>query len=163
MIHYTAIGRCLVLLTVANGAPIMLRNLLGQRGNWPVDGGTVYRDGRPLFGPTKTLRGMLASICASGLAALLINIDLLTGALFGLCAMLGDLGSSFIKRRLGVASSARVLGLDQGLEALCPLLVFRQQFDLQLADILVISFVFLVLDCALTSLLHQLHIRNRPG
>lgn len=158
-----AIGRCLVLLTVANGAPVMLGTLLGKRGNWPVDGGLVCRDGRPLFGPTKTIRGLLASVCATGPAALLVKADFVTGVLFALCAMLGDLGSSFIKRRLGVESSAPVWGLDQGLEALCPLLVLRQRFDLQVADMLVISTVFLVLDCALSPLLYRLHIRQRQG
>ncbi len=156
------IGRCLFLLIVANSAPIITRNLLGKRGNWPVDGGIVYRDRRPLFGPTKTMRGMLASVCATGLAALLVNTDFVAGALFGLCSMLGDLGSSFIKRRLGVESSASVLGLDQGLEALCPILEFRVRFDLQVADILAISTAFFVLDLVLSPLLYRLNIRNRP-
>lgn len=156
------IGRCLFLLIVANSAPILARDLLGERGNWPIDRGIVYRDGRPLLGPTKTLRGILAAVCATGLAALPVDIDVITGALFGLCSMLGDLASSFIKRRLGLESSASVLGLDQGLEALCPLLVFRVRFDLQVADIVVISAAFFVLDLVLSPLLYRLHIRNRP-
>jgi predicted CDP-diglyceride synthetase/phosphatidate cytidylyltransferase len=162
MLSYTMIGRCLVLLIVANSAPILARNLLGEQGNWPVDRGLAYRDGRPLLGPTKTLRGMLAAICATALVAPLVDINVVSGALFGFCSMLGDLVSSFTKRRLGIESSASVLGLDQGLEALCPLFVFRVWFDLKLADIFIISVAFFALNIVFSPLLHRLHIRSRP-
>lgn len=162
MLSYIMIGRCLVLLIVANSAPIFARILLGVWSNWPIDGGIVYRDGRPLLGPTKTLRGLLAAVCATGMAAPLIDIDIITSALFGFCSMLGDLASSFIKRRLGVESSTSVLGLDQGLETLCPLFVFRERFDLQLADIFIISAIFFALNIVFSPLLSRLHIRHRP-
>lgn len=161
MTHYTGIGQCLFLLIVANGVPIIARELLGDRGNCPVDCGIVWRDERPLLGPTKTVRGILAAVCATGLTAPLASVSVVTGTLFGLCSMFGDLLSSFIKRRLDVKSSDRVLGLDQGLEALCPVLVFRDQFDLQVLDALAIIVAFFVLEIVLSHLLYRLPTRNR--
>ncbi len=38
----------LLLLFTANGAPSIARNWLGSRYDWPVDGGMVWSDGKPL-------------------------------------------------------------------------------------------------------------------
>jgi CDP-2,3-bis-(O-geranylgeranyl)-sn-glycerol synthase len=74
----------------------------------------------------------------------------------------GDLLASFIKRRLGITSSASALGLDQSLEALVPALVCRTPFAFQATDILIIVLAFFVLEIMLSRLLYRLHIRNRP-
>jgi CDP-2,3-bis-(O-geranylgeranyl)-sn-glycerol synthase len=155
-------GHILVLLLVANGAPIMARKLFGTRFNWPLDGGYVFVDGRPLFGPAKTCRGFLAAVCATGIAAVLAGDTLGFGMLFGLYTMLGDVASSFIKRRLGIPSSDSAFGLDQSLEALCPLVVLRQHWSLHVQDMLAIVLAFWVLDIVLSQVLYRLHIRQRP-
>jgi hypothetical protein len=162
MLHNTGIVQVLFLLIVANGVPILVRNLLGARFNQPVDFGVVWPDGRPLLGPTKTIRGILAALLITGLVAPFVGMPFVAGSFFGLCTMAGDLASSFIKRRFGIRSSERVLGLDQSLETLCPILVFRRQFALQLADILAIMVAFFVLEIVISRLLYRLHIRNRP-
>lgn len=46
-----------ILLGFANGAPIIVRNLLGDRFRWPIDANLKLVDGHPLFGPSKTVRG----------------------------------------------------------------------------------------------------------
>lgn len=158
----TGIVQVLFLLLVANGAPILARNLLGDHLSHPVDFGINGPDGRPLLGPTKTIRGLLAALVGTACAAPLVGVSWETGALFGLCTMLGDLGSSFLKRRMGVRSSESVLGLDQGLEALCPILALGRQFALQLADVFAIVAAFFVIEIVLSRLLYRLHIRNRP-
>jgi CDP-2,3-bis-(O-geranylgeranyl)-sn-glycerol synthase len=122
-------GQILGLLVVANGAPIIARDVLGKRGDWPLDFGWLFCDGRPLFGPSKTIRGVVAAVGATGCAALLFGDDFATGAYVGLLAMMGDLLSSFLKRRLDIASSDSALGLDQGLEALVPVLVMQRPWD----------------------------------
>lgn len=161
MIQYTIVGQLLVLLLVANGAPIIARNLLGTRGNWPVDFGRVFVDGRRLLGPSKTMRGVLAAVCATGIVALLLGHSFVIGALFGLYTMVGDLVASFLKRRLGLPSSDSALGLDQGLEALCPVLLFQKYWALRFADIVVVVAAFFVLEIVLSRVLYKLRIRQR--
>jgi CDP-2,3-bis-(O-geranylgeranyl)-sn-glycerol synthase len=52
----------LVLITLANGTPIVAKKIFGPRFSFPLDAGTVFFDGRPLFGPSKTIRGILVSV-----------------------------------------------------------------------------------------------------
>jgi len=161
-IDATAIGQCLLLLMVANGAPIVARRLCGGRFSRPLDGGVKLADGRPLFGPAKTLRGVFAAVAASGIAAVLLGLSLAIGALLGLCAMLGDLLSSFVKRRLGIPPSGMALGLDQIPESLLPLLAVRAWVGLRWTDILLTILAFFVTELLVSRLLFLLHIRKRP-
>lgn len=154
--------KLLFLLVIANGAPIVLHKLLGARAAWPVDGGRTLADGRPVLGPSKTWRGLVAAPLLTGPAALLVGWSWALGVGFGICAMLGDLVSSFIKRRLGLPSSAMALGLDQIPEALLPLLAVSSALNLDTAAIATLVLEFLVLELALSRLLFTLHIRNRP-
>jgi len=73
MISYTVIGQILSLLVVANGAPIIARELLGERGDWPLVFGWLFCDGRPLLGPSKTIRGVVAVVGATGCASLRVH------------------------------------------------------------------------------------------
>ena len=59
----------LILLGVANAAPIVARELFGERFNRPLDGGKTFIDGAPIFGSTKTVRGLLASLLMSAAGA----------------------------------------------------------------------------------------------
>ncbi|HEY9118678.1 MAG TPA: CDP-archaeol synthase, partial [Marinobacter sp.] len=112
-----------VMLVLANGAPVVAARILGRRWSGPVDRGRLWRDGRPLLGASKTWRGVISGTLACGLFALLTGIELLFGLLFGLLGLVGDMISSFIKRRAGLASSARAMGLDQVPEALLPMIL----------------------------------------
>jgi hypothetical protein len=156
------VGQFLFLLLVANGAPIIARDICQARWNDPLDGGRLWSDGRPLFGPTKTVRGVLAAGVATGCAALLVGLPGRTGVCIGLGAMCGDLVSSFIKRRCGMQSSESALGLDQSLEALVPAVVFRRTFAFHAAEIVIIVLAFFVLEIGLSRVLYRLHIRDRP-
>jgi CDP-archaeol synthase len=160
--QYTAIGQFLFLLLVANGAPIIARDLLREHLNYPIDGGRAWYDGRPLFGPAKTVRGLLVAGLATGCAAPVVGRPFLLGVLLGLCAMGGDLLSSCLKRRLGIKSSERALGLDQSLEALGPVLVLQKSFAFQTVDIVIVVLAFFVLEIGLSRVLYRLHIRDRP-
>src|SRR5690349_7281051 len=107
----------LILLGVANSTPIFAKNLLGDRFAAPLDGGCVLPDGRPLFGRSKTIRGVILSIAGTALAAALLGLGWSAGAILAAGAMLGDLASSFTKRRLGLAPHAQAFLLDQVPEA----------------------------------------------
>jgi hypothetical protein len=85
-----------------------------------------------------------------------------TGAQVAAMSMLGDLGSSFIKRRLHLKPHAKALGLDQIPEALLPLLAVKPRFTLASVDIAVLVITFIVLEIVLSRVLFRLKIRDRP-
>jgi CDP-diglyceride synthetase len=159
---YTTIGQFLFLLLVANGAPIIARGIFKDLLSYPLDGGKILYDGRPLFGPAKTIRGLLAAGVATGCAALLVGRPMLLGVCLALYAMCGDLMSSFIKRRLGIKSGDSALGLDQSLEALTPAVMLRTPFAFQVTEIVIVVLAFFLLEIGLSRLLYRLHIRDRP-
>jgi hypothetical protein len=157
-----AILRTLLLLGIANGTPVLAKKLLKDRFAAPLDAGMKLGDGQPLFGASKTARGLVVSIAATTLAAGLLGLDWSTGAIFAAASMGGDLMSSFIKRRLGLALHAQALGLDQIPEALLPMLLLPTTLHLSAADIAVTVAAFVILELALSWLLFRLHIRDRP-
>jgi CDP-2,3-bis-(O-geranylgeranyl)-sn-glycerol synthase len=152
----------LVLLLVANGTPVLAKWVLGDRFAFPLDGGVRFVDGRPLFGPAKTIRGIVLSVAATAAAAPVVGLDGMIGAVVGAAAMAGDLFSSFVKRRLGVPTSGRATGLDQLPEALIPLLACRGALALTLADIAATAAMFFVGEIVLSRLLFRLRVRDRP-
>jgi CDP-2,3-bis-(O-geranylgeranyl)-sn-glycerol synthase len=154
--------KLLILLTVANGAPVIAKRVLGDRLAWPLDGGVRLTDGRPLFGASKTVRGLVLAVLVTCIAAPLLGLTLATGALIGLGAMAGDLLSSFIKRRLDFKPSSRATGLDQVPESLIPALLCREALGLSAADIVAVVALFFVGEIVLSRLLFQLRIRDRP-
>lgn len=160
--HFTALAQLLILLAVANGSPVIAKRVLGGRYARPIDGNLLFFDGRPLLGPSKTIRGIAASLLVTTLAAPLVRLDFTIGLLVATAAMAGDLLSSFVKRRLGFASSSRATGLDQIPEALFPLLACRSALSLTALDIAVGCATFFVGEVLLSRLLFRLRVRDRP-
>ena len=119
------VAQLLALLTIANGTPVIAAKVFGNTLAGPVDGNVAFLDGRPIFGPSKTLRGVLLSILVTTAFAPLIGLEWKIGALVAFAAMIGDLLSSFLKRRLGLFASSQSIGLDQVPESLLPLLACR--------------------------------------
>jgi CDP-diglyceride synthetase len=152
----------LVLMTLANGTPIVAKKIFGPRFARPLDAGIIFFDGRPVFGHSKTIRGILASIFITTMGAPLIGISLTIGAIVASAAMMGDLVSSFIKRRLNLPPSSRALGLDQVPESLFPMLACRDALSLTIADIALGVSIFFIGELILSRLLYQIHLRDRP-
>jgi CDP-2,3-bis-(O-geranylgeranyl)-sn-glycerol synthase len=138
--------KLLVLIIVANLAPVIGQTLLRNRFAYPLDLGVRFLDGRPLLGSSKTWRGYLCAIPITILCAWAEGLDMATGLVFSLSALVGDSLTSFIKRRLGLVSGAQAPGLDQVLESLLPLLVVQHRFDLALSGILGVVLTFIILD-----------------
>jgi CDP-2,3-bis-(O-geranylgeranyl)-sn-glycerol synthase len=102
------------------------------RGKRPLDGGRTLGDGRRILGDGKTVEGTALGL-AAGMAVIIAEIflspalnafgaewsvtlpplTLFAGLMLVLGAVLGDLGGSFIKRRLGYERGAKVRGLDR--------------------------------------------------
>jgi CDP-2,3-bis-(O-geranylgeranyl)-sn-glycerol synthase len=152
----------LVLLTLANGTPIVAKKIFGPRFARPLDAGIIFFDGRPVFGHSKTIRGILVSIFFTTISSPLIGMDLIIGATVATAAMMGDLLSSFVKRRLNFPPSSQALGLDQVPESLFPMLACRDALSLTIADIALGVGIFFIGELILSRLLYRVHLRDRP-
>ena len=160
--HYAELTQMLILLSLANGSPVIAKQVFGEKYALPVDGNARFIDGRPIFGPSKTIRGLLVSLLVTSLGAILLDLPIWIGLLTAVTAMAGDLLSSFSKRRLGLASSAKATGLDQIPESLFPLLACRTELSLTAVDIVAACVVFFVGQVIFSSLFFQQRLRDRP-
>jgi len=160
--HLLLTAQLLTLLGVANGTPILVDKILGKYLASPVDGGLAFVDGRPLLGASKTLRGLAFSVVATSAVAPLIGLPWRIGTLVGVMAMVGDLLSSFLKRRIGIPPSGRALGLDQIPESLLPLLACMLFLPLTALDVLLATLIFFAGALLLSRLMFKLHLRDRP-
>jgi CDP-2,3-bis-(O-geranylgeranyl)-sn-glycerol synthase len=160
--HPRQIAELLILLTIANGAPVIAKKLLGDWLSQPLDAGLRLGDGQRLFGRSKTVRGVVLSIVATSAFAPLLGIAYTTGMLVAVAAMAGDLLSSFTKRRLHLQSSTMFIGLDQIPECLLPAIAARDALSLSLIDILLAAVIFLFGELAVSRVLYALRIREHP-
>ncbi len=160
--HYVALAQLLILLTLANGSPVVAKWVFRSKWAAPLDGGVKFIDGRALFGSSKTIRGLLVSILTTSLSAPLIGLGLEIGFVVGLTAMVGDLYSSFVKRRFNLAPSSRATGLDQIPESLFPLLACQRALSLTALDILICAAIFFIGELILSPLLYKIRLRDRP-
>ena len=160
--HFDRLTDAIILIATANGAPVIATWLLGQIASRPIDWGLRWYDGRPILGATKTIRGVICALAAAVIAALLLNLDWAIGLVVGVAAMGGDLLSSFIKRRLGLETSARATGLDQIPESIIPALVCIRCLDLDWLDAFAATGIFFVGELVFSKLLYHLRIRKRP-
>jgi len=154
--------KLLLLIGVANGAPVIVKKLLGDRWDYPLDGNLRFFDQKPVFGPSKTLRGIVFSLLLTALCSPLLGLSWLQGLLFAAAAMAGDLLSSFIKRRAGKPSSSMALGLDQIPESLFPMVVAHYGLGVSWGGVAVVVILFFVLELLLSKILYKLKIRNEP-
>jgi CDP-archaeol synthase len=160
--HLSLVAQLLVLLTLANGTPVIAKKILGDRLAYPLDGGLRLADGQPLFGKSKTVRGIALCVIVTTLCAPLLAMSYGIGALVAVTAMAGDLLSSFTKRRLHLQPSSIFIGLDQVPESLLPALACRAVLPLTLFDVVLIVALFFVGEIAFSRLLYALKIRDRP-
>ena len=161
-IHPGLILQVTILLVFANGSPVLAKRIFGGRLAYPLDGGLILRDGARLFGPSKTIRGALASVIMTSMASAVMSQGLMLGMVVALAAMTGDVISSFVKRRLGYPPSSRATGLDQVPESLLPVLACGNFLPLSSLDIVATLALFVLGEIILSPLLHLAHIRDEP-
>jgi hypothetical protein len=152
----------LILIGLANAAPVLGKRFISERLRVPLDGGLNFFDREPLLGPSKTLLGVLLSLAVTTLASPTLGISWPFGLLIAAAAMIGDLFSSFVKRRLKRPASSKARGLDQIPESLFPLLAYGWFRVLSASDMLIVLFLFFVGEFVISKLLYRLHIRDEP-
>jgi CDP-2,3-bis-(O-geranylgeranyl)-sn-glycerol synthase len=154
--------KLLMLLGIANGTPVFATKVFKDRFATPLDGRLELSDGYPLFGRSKTIRGIVLSLVCTTFAAIVLGLGWAVGATVAAASMAGDVASSFVKRRLGLKAHAQAFGLDQIPEALLPLLLLRSWLELSGIDIVVLVAAFIFLEVVLSYLLFKLRIREQP-
>jgi len=134
--------KILFFLYWGNLLPPLASLTLGERFARPVDFGATWFDGRPLFGPHKTIRGILVCLAGSTLAFPLLGVSWQSAAVAAALLMVGDLLSSFIKRRLRMASGESVFGLDQIFEAGLPALYLGSRMQAPFWSTILVLIIF---------------------
>jgi CDP-archaeol synthase len=162
VVHTALLLQLLILLVVANGAAVAAKKLFRGTFDRPLDGGALFVDGQPILGPAKTIRGVVASVLVTSICAALMGPGWKLGALIATFAMVGDLFSSFVKRRLHLASSSMAIGLDHLPESLFPLLASRLLLPTSILDIVAGVTIFVVGALILSPLLYKLNLRDQP-
>ena len=135
--------KVVLFLLWVNFLPPLANLILKESFNQPLDGNRVLFDGRPLFGPHKTIRGVLASVLGSLVFWPLLGLPWFMVASAALLAMVGDLWSSFIKRRFNYESGDSVPVLDQLFEGLLPLFLLVQGLGLAWWQGLLVMTIFI--------------------
>ena len=156
----TPVLSLVLFLLWVNGLPPLISMLYGDRWNRPLDGGRVWQDQQPIFGPHKTIRGIFASLLGGILAAPLLGVAWWVAGLAALLAMSGDLLSSFIKRRRALKSGTEIVILDQIFESLLPTLFLGAILNLNWGQIAAIQIVFITIAYWSSRFWH--FILNRP-
>jgi CDP-2,3-bis-(O-geranylgeranyl)-sn-glycerol synthase len=152
----------LILIVTANGTPILLDDLMGRRWAWPLDGSLRFSDGRRLVGSSDTVRGLVGALVLTTAVAVLLGLPVQTGLLVGFFAMVGDVLSSFIKRRMALKSGDKAIGLDQVPESLLPLLAVMDAHGLDWLDVALLVLTFTLFSLAVSRILFRLKLRKRP-
>jgi hypothetical protein len=134
--------KLLLLLWLINFAPPFLAHILGDRWKTPVDGGRLWKDGRPILGPHKTWRGIVGAVAAGCVGGWLTGVGAGLGVWSAILSMAGDLISSFIKRRRRLPSGSVSAGLDQVFEGVLPLALLAWIHALGLGETLLLLLAF---------------------
>lgn len=71
--HTWLVLQLIVLVAPANSAPVVVNGLFGKRLSYPLDDDANFVDGQPLFGSSKTIRGILFSVMTTVAAAPLVG------------------------------------------------------------------------------------------
>jgi CDP-2,3-bis-(O-geranylgeranyl)-sn-glycerol synthase len=152
----------LLLIIIANGAPIITRLLLNDGFKLAIDFGQKLPDNKPIFGPSKTWRGVVAALSATIIAALILGYSATTGLLVAAYAISGDLFSSFIKRRLAMQPSSMAPLLDQIPESLFPAFMMMKVFNFDLSSVILLVLIFIITELVLSHVSYKLGLRRRP-
>jgi hypothetical protein len=154
--------QAMCLLTLANGTPVVAKKIFGPHLALPLDRSVRFLDGQPLLGASKTVRGVVLSLAVTAAFAPLLGIGVGEGGLVAAVAMMGDLLSSFVKRRLRFPPSTQAIGLDQIPESLLPLLVCRDILALTWTEVAICVGLFTIGELIVSRFLYWLRVRDEP-
>ena len=144
------------------GAPVLAAYLCKSWGTLPLDLGRQLRDGHPVFGSSKTWRGLISAIFTSCALSILFAYGIRFGLIFGSLVMAGDLLSSFTKRRRGFKPSDQSLGLDQLPESLIPSLYAVVALDVVWWWAIALPLSFMLIEIIVSRPMFRFNVRKHP-
>jgi predicted MPP superfamily phosphohydrolase len=136
--------KILILLWSINLTPVLLAYFFEGKWDTPLDKGILFIDGKPLLGSHKTIRGTLGGIAAGIFFGLVLGISWWVALSAGIMSMLGDLLSSFIKRRLDMIEGADSPVMDQLFEGALPFVIIAPAYSLSFAKLFFLILVFVI-------------------
>ncbi|MCF8056881.1 MAG: CDP-archaeol synthase [Desulfocapsa sp.] len=149
-----------------NFLPPMANVIWGERFNRAVDGGRLWFDKQPVFGRHKTIRGILFSLLGGMVVSPLIGVSWWVCGFAALLAMVGDLLSSFIKRRFNFPSGRNVIVLDQLFESLFPTLFLSRYLEMSGLQVMPVLFFFILVAypgaCFWNFIMYRPPLENYP-
>jgi CDP-2,3-bis-(O-geranylgeranyl)-sn-glycerol synthase len=159
----------------ANGFPPL------ARGSLPIDFNRKWFDGKRIFGDGKTVEGFSIGVIAGTFVGVLESIvqpsinsyavmwgfqipemSFTIGLLISLGALLGDMGGSFIKRRINVRRGGEVLFLDQWNFIVGSLLFVFLLTDITVWMVLIMLLLTLVVHRLANIAGHILKVKREP-
>jgi len=152
----------LFMLLATNGAPLLVSRIFRSHGDAPVDFGRRLWDGEPVFGSSKTWRGLVSAVVTAWVLSMIFGYGGRFGLMFGILVMAGDLCSSFVKRRRGLAPGTRSVGWDQGPESLIAAGYAASVLGVAWWWAIVWTLAFGLVQTLLSKPLYRLRIRKNP-
>lgn len=159
----------------ANGFPPLSRGIL------PIDFKKKWSDGNRILGDGKTVEGFAMGLIAGTFAAVIegsilpfVNsyasiwnvqipeMNFFLGLLISLGALCGDVGGSFIKRRLGFARGREVLFLDQWNFVIGSLIFVFMFTEITIWMVLIMLLITFVIHRMANVLAHKLKVKRVP-
>ena len=158
----------------ANGLPVL------TKGRKPLDFGKMWK-GKRILGDGKTIEGTAIGLIvgflvgalefyllpglqtyASSFGVAVPQITLFAAFMIALGAIAGDLGGSFIKRRMGISRGGKAPFLDQ-LGFIILAIIFVYPFvHITLTMIVIMLIITFIVHRASNSLAHKMHLKNVP-
>ena len=152
--------KILIFLLLANFLPPFAKVIMGNRFDAPLDGGSVWTDGRRILGSHKTIRGCLFSLIGCALVSPLFGFSIHIGLSASVLVLTGDLLTSFIKRRLDHEPGRVDLVLDQFLEGFLPTIFIIHQQNLSWWRVASIMLLFIPLTYLGSRFWYFLHYKK---
>ncbi len=136
--------KIIILLWAVNLTPVLLGMLFEKKWDTPLDNGKIFIDKKPVFGSHKTIRGLLGAIAAGGCIGLMLGLSFWVSLSAAILSMLGDLLSSFIKRRFNLIEGTEIPVLDQIFEGGFPFLSIAPAYSLPPGHIFYLLIFFIL-------------------
>lgn len=154
-------AKILLLLLSINAIPLLLARFFPKIAAGPLDNNHKFLDGYPVLGRHKTIGGFLCGILAGGILGHLMGFSLILATAAGFLSMLGDIFTSFIKRRLHFAEGTELPVLDQAFEGGFPLLLFHWVWSLSWQTSSTVFVIFLIIGWAGAKIFGKADSRRR--
>lgn len=145
----------------ANAVPVVFGK--GQ----PLDFGRTFKDGRPVFGSHKTVRGFIAGLIIGSLVGwgesfIFQSYNPFLGIFLSIGALTGDLAGAFLKRRIGLSPGSFFPLVDQ-IDFVIGALLFSFLLEPPTISMILIILAFTIPIHLLTNLLaYLLHAKSKP-